>query len=157
MMPTHHDLKCLTSSWLVTLPPLASMNWRTASSENSVGRPDMVAVVVRSKQTRRKLNLTEFLWTKKSHYGAKKLFLFHFLSKKIVWKTFNVRMEKKNWWFGEKCDSWSVLDFEFSSALWTHGCVKRIRDSCNREKESWSGKKLDTLLLAFSGTQGNCL
>ena len=102
MMPTHHDLKCLTSSWLVTLPPLASMNWRTASSENSVGRPDMVAVVVRSKQTRRKLNLTEFLWTKKSHYGAKKLFLFHFLSKKIVWKTLNVRMEKKNWWFWRK-------------------------------------------------------
>ena len=48
------------------------------------------------------LTFTEFFWTKKSHYGAKKLFLFHFLSKKIVWKTLNVRMEKKNWWFWRK-------------------------------------------------------
>ena len=72
MMPTHHDLKCLTSSWLVTLPPLASMNWRTASSENSVGRPDMVAVVVRSKQTRQKLNFYGILLNEKKSLWSKK-------------------------------------------------------------------------------------
>lgn len=53
-------LKCLTSSWLVTLPPFASINCRTDSSENSVG-PAIVHTKISRKHTMQKWKFEEEL------------------------------------------------------------------------------------------------